>query len=224
MVKKLASRIRIKAFLKLRSWAASSRLRPHWLKIPFQTSEFIFQLRLLFRSMLPTNKIPSGEFPHPFTTNFDWLNTAELLPPYGLLPEVESSSLTASCSDKMRTNTSCTLPFPSKAGTRVVISTLYGLSRNVGEKLFSKMNHFASSTLHTSSRQMRTFLSTSIRPRSSLIPSKSPPWKRRTLSARSTVRSIPDSDCIEAIDSPKPIFSPSLIEASMSCSLTMSCR
>mmetsp|Transcript_31557 Transcript_31557/g.94429 ORF Transcript_31557/g.94429 Transcript_31557/m.94429 type:complete len:260 (-) Transcript_31557:1062-1841(-) len=99
----------------------------------------------------------------------------------------------------MRTKTSCAMPDPSKDGMRVLTKIRKGHgsssaavagflsppgNRSSFEYFGSKMNHLASSTRQTSSRQISTFRWVSIRPRSSFIPSSSPPWNLLRLLAR----------------------------------------
>mmetsp|Transcript_26482 Transcript_26482/g.63540 ORF Transcript_26482/g.63540 Transcript_26482/m.63540 type:complete len:202 (-) Transcript_26482:696-1301(-) len=123
-----------------------------------------------------------GEFPHPFTMIRACAKTGDTFGrPFGLRPAAVSSSFTASCSENIRTNTSCVIPGPTRPGMRVVIRTLCGVS----SKLLSpslrvpNRNHFASSILHTSSRHISTLRVRSRRARSSFMPSSSPPWKDR---------------------------------------------
>mmetsp|Transcript_59651 Transcript_59651/g.126803 ORF Transcript_59651/g.126803 Transcript_59651/m.126803 type:complete len:299 (-) Transcript_59651:687-1583(-) len=171
-------------FAKLRILDASSRLVRHCSTSSLQAGELSVQFRFRDRSIPPATRRARGEFPHPFTMMRAWAKTGETFGnPFGRRPAAVSRSLTASCSEKMRTNTSCVMPGPTRPGIRVVISTRWGVS----SKLLSpslrvpKRNHLASSILHTSSRHISTRRESSRCPRSSFIPSSSPPWKDRRL-------------------------------------------
>mmetsp|Transcript_21967 Transcript_21967/g.26845 ORF Transcript_21967/g.26845 Transcript_21967/m.26845 type:complete len:225 (+) Transcript_21967:2208-2882(+) len=143
---------------------------------------------LVLRSMPPASRTAKGELPHPFTTTRASENTFEFFPPKGLFPADDNKSLIASCSEKIRTNTSLATPGPKSSGKRVVIKIRNGLSikrflaicpLSLGLLLQLNMNQHASSARQTSSMHNRTFLWHIIFDRSSLIPSSSPDWKRR---------------------------------------------
>ena len=192
MEAKLRSTTRTTEFTKLLNREASSRLSLHcWISM-FHVGQFVFQFRLLLLSIPPARRTAIGAFPHPFTMVRAWLKTAEAFPPYGRRPADESNNFTASCSEKIRTKTSWTIPFPNNEGVRVVTRIRNGFGSTcgwpgclagTGAFRVSKMNHLASSTLQTSSRQIKILRFVIILSRSSFIASSSPPWKRCRLSA-----------------------------------------
>mmetsp|Transcript_6989 Transcript_6989/g.16132 ORF Transcript_6989/g.16132 Transcript_6989/m.16132 type:complete len:347 (-) Transcript_6989:2734-3774(-) len=181
-VAKLRSTSRTTELAKLRILDASSRLVLHCSTRRRHAGELSVQLRLRDRSMPPATRRASGEFPHPLTMILAWAKTGLTLGrPLGRLPAAVRRSLTASCSEKIRTNTSWVIPGPTRPGTRVVMRTRWGVSSKLlfPSDRVPKRNHLASSILQTSSRQMRTRRERSSLARSSFMPSSSPPWKER---------------------------------------------
>mmetsp|Transcript_25343 Transcript_25343/g.52992 ORF Transcript_25343/g.52992 Transcript_25343/m.52992 type:complete len:298 (-) Transcript_25343:1728-2621(-) len=183
-VAKLRSINRWTEFAKLRILDASSKLVRHCSTNNFHAGELSVQFRFRERSIPPAMRNARGEFPHPFTMMRAWAKTGDTFGnPFGRRPAAVSNSLTASCSEKMRTNTSCVIPGPTRPGIRVVIRTRWGVSSKLlsPSLLVPKRNHLASSILHTSSKHINTRLESNRRPKSSFIPSSSPPWKDRRL-------------------------------------------
>mmetsp|Transcript_31029 Transcript_31029/g.50646 ORF Transcript_31029/g.50646 Transcript_31029/m.50646 type:complete len:221 (+) Transcript_31029:888-1550(+) len=167
-------------FAKLRIFDASSKLVRHCSTNSFHAGELNVQFRFRDRSIPPAMRSASGELPHPLTIMRAWAKTGDTFGrPLGRRPAAVSSNLTASCSVKMRTKTSWVMPGPTRPGMRVVIRTRWGVSSKLlsPSLLVPNKNHFASSILHTSSKHISIRRESNNRPRSSFIPSSSPPWK-----------------------------------------------